>query len=143
LSKRLGVSRSGNPHSNSRPDNRQSADGESELVVAGTIEQIASQKGAAEPAESTAAVGESENGSKMSARKEVRRNRSEQGNAHAESHPLNRIDQQQHEIVWPRERTEAPDTEYADPAAETEDPLTAPAVGEGAANQVANGREDP
>src|SRR5437868_3881152 len=53
--------------------------------------------------------------------------------AHAESHPRNRIHQQQHEIVRPRECTEAPDTEYADPAAQTEDPLTAPAVGEDAA----------
>ena len=67
----------------------------------------------------------------------------QQGPGHLRSQPSSDIDQQQHEIVRPFERAEAPDTEYTDTAAETEDPLTAPPIGEEAAKQVSNSRENP
>src|SRR5688572_24526351 len=143
FSKSLRVARSGDPYGNSRPDDGKGADRESGLIVPGTIEEVPGQKGADEPSETAAAVAEAENGSEMSACKKVRRNRREQRDAHPESQPGYRIDQQQRQIVRPGERAEAPDTKHADTAAEAEDPLPAPAVREEPSNQVAAGREDP
>src|SRR5688572_5286095 len=134
---------SGNPHGHRGPDDGKSADREGRVIVAGTIEEVPREKGADEPSEAAAAVAEAENRSKISARKEVRRNRREQGNAHPESQPGDRIHEQQREIMRAPERAEAPDTQDADGAAEAEDPLAAPAVGEDSSNQVADGREHP
>jgi hypothetical protein len=99
LSKRFGISGCGNPHSNSRSEDCQGTDRESELIVAGTIKQVSGQEGADETTESAAAVGEAENHPKIPACKEVRRNRRQQGDSHTESKTGSGVDQQQREIV--------------------------------------------